>query len=111
MSGVFQNIDPPPLPPTARRVCVLYPPPLVRGEDTLHGWRGGWGVNFVGRRQTQLCILHMSVLCVAKAQRRELLSEPVLALSKAKDEKISIDTNVSIDALQSIEVFRKTKLN
>ncbi len=33
-----------PHPLTARRVCV-YPPPLVRGVDTLAGWRGGWGVN------------------------------------------------------------------
>jgi hypothetical protein len=41
MSGVFQNIDPHPL--TARRVCAS--PPLVRGEDTLAGRRGGWGVN------------------------------------------------------------------
>ncbi len=24
-----------------------YPPPLVRGEDTLAGWRGGWGVNIL----------------------------------------------------------------
>jgi hypothetical protein len=35
MSGVFQNIDPHPL--TARRVCTHSP--LVRGEDTLAGWR------------------------------------------------------------------------
>ncbi len=32
MSGVFQNID---------------PPPSVRGEDTLAGQRGGWGVNIL----------------------------------------------------------------
>jgi hypothetical protein len=25
-------------------MCVL-PPPLVRGEDTLAGWREGWKVN------------------------------------------------------------------
>ncbi len=41
MSGVFRNIDPPT--PTPPGECV--PPPLVRGEDTLAGWRGGWGVN------------------------------------------------------------------
>jgi hypothetical protein len=42
MSGVFQNIDP-------HR-------PVVRGEDTLAGWRvrGGWSI----------CTLHMYVLCV-----------------------------------------------
>jgi hypothetical protein len=43
MSGVFQNIDPHPL--TARRVCI--PPPLVLGEDTLAGWRGGCGINIL----------------------------------------------------------------
>jgi hypothetical protein len=37
MSCVFQNIDsPPPSPPGE---CVL-PPPLLRGEYTLAGWRG-----------------------------------------------------------------------
>ncbi len=39
MSGVFQNIDPPPPP----RQASVYPRPLVRGEDTLAGWRGGGG--------------------------------------------------------------------
>jgi hypothetical protein len=38
MYCVFQNIDPPPSPPGE---CV--PPPLLRGEDTFAGWRGGWG--------------------------------------------------------------------
>jgi hypothetical protein len=38
MSGVFRNIDPPLI---ARRVCTF--PPLVRGEATLAGWRGGGG--------------------------------------------------------------------
>ncbi len=34
VSGVFQNIDPPP------RVhpASVYPPPVRRGEDTLAGW-------------------------------------------------------------------------
>jgi hypothetical protein len=45
VSGVFQNIDPPTPPLTARRVC--YPPPSVRGEDALAGLRGGWGVNIL----------------------------------------------------------------
>jgi hypothetical protein len=48
MSCVFQNIDPrPPSPPGE---CVRYPTPLLRGEeseDTLAGWRGGWGVNIL----------------------------------------------------------------
>jgi hypothetical protein len=46
MCGVFQNIDPP---PPHRPPASVYPPPppppLVRWEDTLAGWRGGWGVN------------------------------------------------------------------
>jgi hypothetical protein len=56
MSCVFQNIDPPP--PTARRVCT--PPPLVRGEDTVAGWRGGWGVNILEDAR------HSSVLYICK---------------------------------------------
>jgi hypothetical protein len=43
MSLVFQNIDPPPTPLSARRVCV--PPAFVGGEDTLAGRREGWGIN------------------------------------------------------------------
>jgi hypothetical protein len=42
MSGIFRNINPqPPHCPAS-----VYPPPplpLVRGEDTLAGWRGGGG--------------------------------------------------------------------
>jgi hypothetical protein len=47
MSGVSQNIDPTPSP--ARRVCSseCIPSHLVRGEDTLTGWRAGWGVNIL----------------------------------------------------------------
>ncbi len=41
MSFVFQNIDPPP--PSPPGECV----PFVAGEDTLAGWRGGWGVNIL----------------------------------------------------------------
>jgi hypothetical protein len=47
MSGVFQNIDP-------------QPSPLVRGEDTLAGWRGGWGVNILEDTR------HSSVLDICK---------------------------------------------
>jgi hypothetical protein len=39
MAGVFQNIDPHP----PHRPASVYPPPLVRGEDTLTGWREGGG--------------------------------------------------------------------
>jgi hypothetical protein len=45
MAGLFQNIDPPP-PPTARRLCTV-PTAFGTGEDTLAGWRGGWGVNIL----------------------------------------------------------------
>jgi hypothetical protein len=41
MSRVFQNIDPhPPL-----------RPPLLRGEDTLAEWRGGWGGSIFWKMQ------------------------------------------------------------
>jgi hypothetical protein len=36
------------------------PPPLVRGEDTLAGWRGGWGVNILEDAR------HSSVLYICK---------------------------------------------
>jgi hypothetical protein len=60
MSGVFQNIDPPPPP------CPASVYPLAfgagGGEDTLAGWKGG-GVGvvgqYLGRCQTQLCTLYM----------------------------------------------------
>jgi hypothetical protein len=45
MSGVFQNIDPPPPLPSPPGECV--PPAFGEGEDTLAGWRGGWGVNIL----------------------------------------------------------------
>jgi len=35
LSGVLQNIDPPP--PSQPGKCA--------SEETLAGWRGGWGVN------------------------------------------------------------------
>jgi hypothetical protein len=39
MSGVFRNIDP----PSPHRPASVYPPPLVRGEDTLARGRGVGG--------------------------------------------------------------------
>ncbi len=47
-----------PHPLTARRVCTH--PPLVRREDTLAGWRGGWGVNILEDAR------HSSVLYICK---------------------------------------------
>jgi hypothetical protein len=56
MSGVFQNIDPPtPSPPGE---CV--PPAFGGGEDTLAGWRGGWGFNILEDAR------HCSVLYIRK---------------------------------------------
>ncbi len=43
-----------------RRPASVYPPPLVRGEDTLAGWRGGWGVNILEDAR------HSSVLYIRK---------------------------------------------
>jgi hypothetical protein len=60
MSGVFQNIDPPPPPSSPAGECVVYPLPLVRGEDTLAGRRGGWGVNILEDAR------HSSVLYICK---------------------------------------------
>jgi hypothetical protein len=54
MSGVFQNIDPPPL--AARQVCT----PLVRGENTLAGqWKGSEGSIFWKAPDTAL----YSIVC------------------------------------------------
>ncbi len=49
MSCVFQNIDPP-----LRPASVYPPPPWLRGEDTLAGWRGGWGPIFLKTQDTAL---------------------------------------------------------
>jgi hypothetical protein len=58
MSGVFRNIIPPPL--TARRLCT--PSPLVRGEDTLGGWRGGGGSIFRKTPDTALYSIYVGTL-------------------------------------------------
>jgi hypothetical protein len=54
MSGVFQNIDPPP----PQRPASVYPPAFgAGGGHTRWGVRGVVGQYF-GRRQTLLCTLH-----------------------------------------------------
>jgi hypothetical protein len=58
MSGIFQNINPPT--PSQPGECGTPPPPLVRGEDTLAGWRGGGGVNILEDAR------HSSVLYIYK---------------------------------------------
>jgi hypothetical protein len=56
MAGVFQNTDS----TSPHRPASVYPPPLVRGEDTLAGWREGWGLNILED------VRHSSVLYVCK---------------------------------------------
>jgi hypothetical protein len=61
MSGVFRNINPP---PPHRPASVYLPPPapMVRGEDTLAGWKGGSRVN--SSEDARHCsALYMLVLC------------------------------------------------
>jgi hypothetical protein len=58
MSVVLRNIVPPP--PHRPASVYPHPPPLVRGEDTLAGWRGGWGVNILEDAR------HSSVLYICK---------------------------------------------
>ncbi len=63
MSGVFLNIDPHP-PPSPPGECV--PPAYGRGEDTLAGWRGGWGVNTISifwKTPDALYSIYVSTLC------------------------------------------------
>ncbi len=52
-----------PHPLTTRRVCT--PPPLMRGEDTLAGWRGGGGGGSIVRKtpDTALYSIYVSTLC------------------------------------------------
>jgi hypothetical protein len=57
MSGVFRNIDPPP----PHRLASVYPPPLVRGEDRLAGWRGGGGS--IVRKTPDAALYSILVLC------------------------------------------------
>jgi hypothetical protein len=51
-----------PQPLTPRRVCTP-PPPLVRGEDTLAGWKGGGGHGGVNILEDAR---HCSVLYIRK---------------------------------------------
>jgi hypothetical protein len=63
MSVFFRNIDPHPL--TARRVCTP-PPPLVRGEDTLAGRRGGVGSIISSEDARHCSVLYLCKYCVFK---------------------------------------------
>jgi hypothetical protein len=61
MSGVFLNIYPPPPHRPASVYCVT-PPPVVRGEDTLSGWRGGGGSIVRKTLDTALYSIYVSTL-------------------------------------------------
>jgi hypothetical protein len=52
-----------PHPLTARRVYPQPLPPLVRGEDTLAGWKGGGGSIFFKTPDTALYSTYVSALC------------------------------------------------
>jgi hypothetical protein len=60
MSGVYRNIDPPP----PHRHASVYPPPspMVRGEDTLDGWRWGGGSIVRKTPDTALYSIYVSTL-------------------------------------------------
>jgi hypothetical protein len=57
MSGVFQNIDPPP-------PASVYPPAFVAGGGHTRWVERGWGGQYFGRRQTLLCTLHTVPVCI-----------------------------------------------
>jgi hypothetical protein len=70
MSGVFQILT--------RRVCTPpRPPPLVRGEDTLAGGRGGWGVNILEDARHSSVLSYVSTLCVDLWLRALMHQNPV----------------------------------
>ncbi len=65
MSGVFQNIDPSPPPPSSPPgVCVTSA--FGAGEDTLAGWRGGWedarhsSVLFISKYFVYSAVFHLT---------------------------------------------------
>jgi hypothetical protein len=60
MSGVFQNIDPPP----SHRPASVYPTAFGAGEDTLAGWRGGGESIFWKTPDTALYSTYVSTLWV-----------------------------------------------
>jgi hypothetical protein len=76
MPFVFKNIDPPGPNPPFRPVSV-YPPHLCwgrgGGEDTLAGWRGGWGVNILKAQDTALYSTYIESSLVLRIRIRHPL--------------------------------------
>jgi hypothetical protein len=94
MSGVFQNIDHPPPPPGE---CV--PPCLWCGGRT-HSLGGvGVGGQYFGRRQTQLCTLHMQVLCAWSACHN--LYKEGTAVYKKESARVPLGPSLIIGTLAS----------
>ncbi len=58
-----------PHPLTARRVCN--PPPLVKGEDTLAGWRGGGGSIVRKTPDTALYSIYVSTLWLIQSRNAD----------------------------------------
>jgi hypothetical protein len=69
MSGVFQNIDPPPPTPSPPGECVPAHAFGAGGGHTRWVERGLGGQSFE-RRQTLFCTLHMKVLCEHEGKSR-----------------------------------------
>jgi hypothetical protein len=85
MSGVFRNTDPPP----PHRPASVYPPLLVRGEDTLAGWRGGGGVN------NSEGASHFSVLYICKYFVVKRIGEHHSKIASRKVGKMSFLTGLA----------------
>ncbi len=60
MSGVFQNVDPPP--PHHPANVYITPSPLVRREEALTGWRWGGGSIVRKTPDTALYSIYVSTL-------------------------------------------------
>ncbi len=66
MSLVFHNIDPPPHPP--HRPPSVYPPSAFGAGGGHTRWvEKGVGGQYFGRRETQICTLHVSTLWVQRS--------------------------------------------
>ncbi len=65
VSGVFQNIDPPPL-PSPPSECVLPPAPKAGDTHSPGGdWWGGWGVNILEDARNTIGLLQYNLSTVS----------------------------------------------